>query len=53
MFLFTQTNRLTDADAAGAVAVEPVRGRSAEVPAVCAVGEVLLTRPKVEVRSKS
>ena len=51
MFLFTQANRLIDAVVA--VVVVPARARSVEVPAVCVVGAVLLTRPKVEGRSKS
>ena len=51
MFLFTYTNRLLGTVAA--VAVDPARARSVEVPAVYVVVAVLLTRPKVEVRSKS
>ena len=51
MFLFTQTNRLKEAEVAAAVV--PGRVRSVEAPAVCVVGAVLLTRPKGEVRSRS
>ena len=49
MFLFPYANRLIVAVVA--VVVVPVRVRSVEVPVVCVVGAVLLTRPKVEVRN--
>ena len=51
MFLFTQTNRLREADVAAEA--EPARERSAEDPVVRAEGAALLTRPKPEGRSKS
>ena len=51
MFLFTYANRLKAV--VDAAVVVPVRVRSVEAPAVCVDGAVLLTRPKVEVRSES
>ena len=51
MLLITYAKRLSVTRVAGVVV--PERGRRVEVPGVYTVGAVLLTRPKVEVQSKS